>query len=67
MIDKAITAIKREYNSEISTLKAKLLKVKESQAFICEKYDCLKENYDKLVKDTKYQENYLICNRSPIN
>ena len=27
--------------------------VKESQSFICEKYDCLKESYDELLKENK--------------
>ena len=34
-------------------MKAELVVVKESQSFICEKYDCLKESYDKLLKENK--------------
>ena len=34
-------------------MKAELVVVKESQSFICEKYDCQKESYDKLLKENK--------------
>ena len=39
--------LKKVYDAEINALKAELVVVKESQSFICEKYDSLKESYNK--------------------
>ena len=52
-INEAINALKKVYDAEINALKAELVVVKESRSFICEKYDCLKESYDKLLKENK--------------
>ena len=47
---------KSQYSEEISVLKAELIEIKESQTFICSKYDDLKNEYDKILLINKKQE-----------
>ena len=50
LIAQAIAVWKKEYQLEIETLRAEVIEIKESQAFICNHYDSLKAEYDKLIE-----------------
>ena len=47
---------KKEYQLEIETLRAEVIEIKESQAFICNQYDSLKAEYDKLIEINTLQK-----------
>ena len=49
LVAQAIAVWKKEYQLEIETLRAEVIEIKESQAFICNQYDSLKAEYDKLI------------------
>ena len=50
LVAQAIAVWKKEYQLEIETLRAEVIEIKESQAFICNQYDSLKAEYDKLIE-----------------
>ena len=56
MIDQAVATIKMEYDQEINILKSEVNEIKNSQEFICKKYDSLKVNYDELCLIDQIQE-----------
>ena len=56
LVDEAIANIKSQFDQELNALKAELLELKTSQAFICNKYDLLQEKYNALTKTNKEQE-----------
>ena len=56
LIAQAIAVWKKEYQLEIETLRAEVIKIKESQAFICNQYDSLKAEYDKLIEVNTLQK-----------
>ena len=47
LVAQAIAVWKKEYQLKIETLRAEVIEIKESQAFICNQYDSLKAEYDK--------------------
>ena len=55
-VEEAITSFKSQFDQELNALKAKLLELKTSQPFICNKYDLLQEKYNALTKTNKEQE-----------
>ena len=56
MVAQAITVWKKEYQLEIETLRAEVVEIKKSQAFICNQYDSLKAEYDKLIEVNTLQK-----------
>ena len=56
LVAQAIAVWKKEYQLEIETLRAEVIEVKESQAFICNQYDSLKAEYDKLIEVNTLQK-----------
>ena len=56
LLAQAIAVWKKEYQLEIETLRAEVIEIKESQAFICNQYDSLKAEYDKLIKVNTLQK-----------
>ena len=47
---------KKVYQLEIETLRAEVIEIKESQAFICNQYDSLKAEYDNLIERNTLQK-----------
>jgi len=41
------------YQQDVTTLKAVILELKTSQEFFCNKYDELKNDYERLIKENK--------------
>ena len=56
LIDQAVATLKMEYGREINILKAEVNEIKNSQEFICKKYDSLKVDHDKLSLINQVQE-----------
>ena len=56
LVAQAIAVWKKEYQLEIETLRAEVIEIKESQAFICNQYDSLKAEYDKLIEVNTLQK-----------
>ena len=56
LVAQAIAVWKKEYQLEIETLTAEVIEIKESQAFICNQYDSLKAEYDKLIEVNTLQK-----------
>ena len=56
IVEEAIASIKSQFDEELNALKAELLELKTSQAFICNKYDLLQEKYNALTKTNKEQK-----------
>ena len=56
MIAQAIAVWQKEYQLEIETRRAEVIEIKESQAFICNQYDSLKAEYDKLIEVNTLQK-----------
>ena len=56
MVAQAIAVWKKEYQVEIETLRAEVIEIKESQAFICNQYDSLNAEYDKLIEVNTLQK-----------
>ena len=56
LVAQAIAVWKKEYQLEIETLRAEVIEIKESQAFICSQYDSLKAEYDKLIEVNTLQK-----------
>ena len=56
LVAQAIAVWKKEYQLEIETLRAGVIEIKESQAFICNQYDSLKAEYDKLIEVNTLQK-----------
>ena len=56
LVAQALAVWKKEYQLEIETLRAEVIEVKESQAFICNQYDSLKAEYDKLIEVNTLQK-----------
>ena len=50
LVAQAIAVWKKDYQLEIETLRAEVIEIKESQAFICNQYDSLKAEYDKVIE-----------------
>ena len=56
LVTQAIAVWKKEYQLEIETLRAEVIEIKESQAFICNQYDSLKAEYGKLIEVNTLQK-----------
>ena len=56
LVAQAIAVWKKEYQLEIETLRAEVIEIKESQAFIYNQYDSLKAEYDKLIEVNTLQK-----------
>ena len=56
LVAQAIAVWKKEYQLEIETLRAEVIEIKESQVFICNQYDSLKAEYDKLIEVNTLQK-----------
>ena len=56
LVAQAIAVWKKENQLEIETLRAEVIEIKESQAFICNQYDSLKAEYDKLIEVNTLQK-----------
>ena len=56
LVAQAIAVWKKEYQLEIETLRAEVIEIKESQAFICNQYDSLTAEYDKLIEVNTLQK-----------
>ena len=58
LVAQAIAVWKKEYHLETETPRAEVIKLKESQAFICNQYDSLKAEYryDKLIEVNTLQK-----------
>ena len=56
-VEETVADGKKSYNLEISLLKAELTEVRNSQEFICQKYEELKLDFDKLDKINKQEAN----------
>ena len=56
LVAQAIAVWKKEYQLEIETLRAEVIEIKENQAFICNQYDSLKAEYDKLIEVNTLQK-----------
>ena len=56
LVAQAIAVWKKEYQLEIKTLRAEVIEIKESQAFICNQYDSLKAEYDKMIEVNTLQK-----------
>ena len=56
LVAQAIAVWRKEYQLEIETLRAEVIEIKESQAFICNQYDSLKAEYDKLIEVNTLQK-----------
>ena len=56
LVAQAIAVWKKEYQLEIETLRAEVIEIKESQAFIYNHYDSLKAEYDKLIEVNTLQK-----------
>ena len=56
LIAQAIAVWKKEYQLEIETLRAEVIEIKEGQAFMCNQYDSLKAEYDKLIEVNTLQK-----------
>jgi len=50
LVAQAVAVWKQENQLEIETLRAEIIEVKTNQAFICNQYDDLKNEYDNLLK-----------------
>ena len=55
-VKEAIASFKSQCDQDPNALIAEMLKLKTSQAFICNKYDLLQEKYNALNKINKQQE-----------
>ena len=56
LVAQAIAVWKKEYQLEIEKFRAEVREIKESQAFICNQYESLKAEYDKLIKVNTLQK-----------
>ena len=56
LVAQAIAVWKKEYQLQIETLRAEVIEIKESQAFIGNQYDSLKAEYDKLIEVNTLQK-----------
>ena len=56
LVAQAIAEWKKDYQLEIETLRAEVIEIKESQAFICNQYDSLKAEHDKVIEVNTLQK-----------
>ena len=56
LINQAVATLKMEHHREVNILKPEVNEIKNSQEFICKKYDSLKVDYDNLCLINQIQE-----------
>ena len=55
MLDQALEDIRKSYEEDIAALRAQIVKMKQSQDFVCAQYDDIKNEYESLKKKNQEQ------------